>query len=223
MERKYSLAIKAGFKYGIIIAIIYILLNLVGLWLNTTPAMVSYTDQLNQHNKELFNRTYQANYSYSYPYAYQYNLPKPPLEFYLRMLITLIVWGVLMVGLVATGALVIKNGEQAKYSIKEVLYMGTLGCAGALTALLIGYIISLVINLVVNGSSMATTFSTLGAIPGMSTIFPVIVAVEIVCCCLPAIVIIAAALACIGAFVYAIFAHKLESGASKPSPEKPGA
>ena len=54
MDNKLSQAVQVGIKFGIIIALIYLVIGFTGQWLNNTPAMKSYTDGMAQYDKNLW-------------------------------------------------------------------------------------------------------------------------------------------------------------------------
>ena len=208
MDNKLSQAIKVGIKYGIIIAIIYMVMGFMGQWLNTTPAMKSYTNELAQYNQKVWNQTYSSG-------TYYYNsqaMPQPPFEYFISILLGLISSTVALIGLLAIGVLAIRSGGLVKYSLKDVTYMGVFAGAAAFVPYFIADIIQMVTMYLWNGSYLSSFTSFM---PGFSTLVPVMIIGETFCCCLPLGIAIFVILSTIGACGYAFFAKKLED---KPTP-----
>jgi len=210
MDNKLSQSIKVGIKYGLVIAIIYLILGFAGLWLNMTPAMKSYSDNVAQYTKNIMNSTYSS--SYPYPAYYSPPMPQPPIEYYINMLLGLLSLAITVFGLLAIGILAIRSGGLAKYSLKDVTYIGVFAGAGAFVPYFIADIIQTVAMYFWNGSSLSSITSI---IPGLSTLIPFAIAAETFCCCLPAGIIIFIVFSTIGACGYAYFAKIIED---KPTP-----
>ncbi len=210
MDNKLSQAIKVGIKCGIIIAIIYLVIGFTGQWLNSTPAIKSYTDHMAQYNKNLWNNTYGS--SYPYPAYYHQAMPQPPLEYYIGLLLGLLSFAVTVLGLLAIGILAIRAGGLSKYSLKDVAYMGVFAGVAAFGPYFIALIIQMGTMYLWSGSYLnsLTSFT-----PGLSALFPIIMIAETFCCCLPTGIVIFAILSTIGACSYALLAKKLED---KPTP-----
>lgn len=217
MEKKYSNSFKAGFKIGIYVAVIYGLITLIGIGINHTQDVVSYMDQLTQYNKDLFNQSYSG--SGGVPYSYTHPMPRPPLLYDLVIALSLLTYAVLALGFIIAGIYAMKKIGQAKYSLKDTAYMGTLAAIGSLVTLFIAMVILNIINFLVNGSLLSSMFSTFSSVYGsmpasVSAIIPVMIACELLCCCLPIGILVPIILSCIGAFGYVLFTNKLERGSS---------
>jgi len=218
MEKKYSDAFKAGLKFGLYLAAIYAIIVLAGIILNHTGAMVSYMDQLAQYNKDMFNQSYSNPGT---PYVYTHPMPRPPLEYYIGLILTLLMYALLTVGFIGAGAYAMKKYGQAKYSLKDAAYMGTLAAIGTMVPIIVVMILSNIVNLIVNGAIMSSTFgsmfSAFNNMPGPAlTIMPAVIACELICCCLPIGILVPVFLSCIGAIGYVLATGKLESRSPQP-------
>ena len=206
MDRKLSDAAKVGIKCGIIIAVIYLIVGFTGQWLNTTPAMKSYSNELSQYNQNLWNHT--TTYGSGYPYYYNSQaMPQPPVEYYVNLLLGMLSFAVTVVGVLAIGILAIRSGGLAKYSLKDVIYMGVFAGAAAFIPYFVAVIIQMVTMFIWNGSYLGSITSFM---PGFSALFPIIMIADTFCCCLPAGIAIFVILSTIGACGYAFFTKKLE-------------
>ena len=172
----------------------------MGQWLNNTPAMKSYTDNMAQYDKNLWNNTYAPGYQY--PVA-----PQPPLVYYVSLLLGMLSFAVTVLSVLAIGVLAVRAGGQAKYSLKDVAYMGVFAGVAAFGPYFIAMIIQMVTMFFWNGSYLS---SLTGFMPGLSAVLPIAMIGETFCCCLPAGIAIFAILSTIGAGSYALFAKKLE-------------
>ncbi len=205
MDNKLSQSIKVGIKYGIILAIIYLILGFAGQLLNMTPAMKSYNDNVAQYTKDIMNNTYSS--SYPYPAYYSPPAPQPPIEYYFSMLLGLLSLTITVLGLMVIGILAIKSGGLEKYSLKDVAYMGVFAGAAAFVPYFIADIIQMVMMYFWNGSYLSSLTSIM---PGLSTLLPFAIVAETFCCCLPAGIVIFVIFSTIGACGYAYFSKKLE-------------
>jgi hypothetical protein len=200
MDNKLSQAVKVGIKCGIVIALIYLVIGFAGQWLNNTPAMKSYTDNMAQYNKNLWNDTYGSGF-------HSQVSPQPPLEYYISLLLGMLSFIVTVLGLLAIGILAVRGGGQAKYSLNDVAYMGVFAGVAAFVPYFVALIIQMVTMYFWNGSYMGSLTSIM---PGVSAILPFVMFGETFCCCLPSGIAIFAIISTIGASGYALFAKKLE-------------
>lgn len=209
MEKRYLQAIKAGLACGLVIAVIYLVLGLAGMWVNSTPEMKAYTDQLLQNYRETLNTTYAYNYS-SYnetPVVYPtFKSPQPPMIYYLGTAISLLSTAIVIIGLLATGVLSIMIGGQAKYKLKDAALVGVVSGIAAFAPVFVA-------SLIMSGISAATgSLSTVSSmVPGSGPMLgPVVVLFSAFCCCLPTGVVVAVILGLIGSLGCALVSGKLE-------------
>lgn len=201
MERRYVQAIKAGLVCGVIISVIYLVISIAGLWLNSTPAMKSYNDQLTQPVKNMLeNGTY--NYSYTYK---QYNQPSAPVEYYIAMALSMLNLAVEVIGLFMAGVFAIRMVGQTKYSIEDSIGLGAIAGISAYVPLFIAMFIMSIVSMFT--STMGTLYSIM---PALSMMLPVITICNAFCCCLPVGIVISAVLGVVGAFGYVLVIGKLE-------------
>ena len=144
----------------------------------------------------------------TYTPGYQYPVaPQPPLVYYVSLLLGMLSFAVTVIGLLAIGVLVVRAAGQAKYSLKDVAYMGVFAGVAAFVPYFIALMIQMVTMFFWNGSYLSSLTSFM---PGVSAILPIAIIGETFCCCLPAGIAIFAILSTIGACGYALFAKKLE-------------
>ena len=207
MEKMYSDTLKAGFKFGIIIAVIYAIVGLAGIIINHTPGMVSYMDQLKQYDQQMFNQSYYPNNGV--PYVHSHPMPRPPPEYYLTAILSVLMFAVLIIGFIAVGAYALRKYGQQKYSLKSAAYMGAFAGLGSLIPIAVVMILANIINLIVNGNYMTSLFNVMP--PMAASILPYMVACELICCCLPIGILVPLFLSSIGAIGYVLATGKLES------------
>jgi hypothetical protein len=200
MEKKYSDAVRIGLICGVVIAVVYFVFGLIGMWLYSTPAMTNYMNGLMQPFKNYYNNSTGAA-----PYISWQGAGQPPAEYYIGLLVSVIMLVVLAIGLLAVGALAIKYCKELKNDIKNTFYIGAVSGIAAFVPVFIA-MVAIILMTIFAAPYMGTLMSIL---PGLSAAFPVIAICETVCCCLPIGVLISAILSAIGAWGYAYIAHRI--------------
>lgn len=214
MEKRYVQAIKAGLMCGLVIAVICVVLGLASMWINATPEMKTYTNQLSQHYQDTLNATYAYNYSSdnSTPMVYPtFKTPQPPAMYYLGMMISLLSTAITLLGMLVAGVLATKTGGQAKYAFKDAVYMGAISGVAAFTPVFIASLIMSGISLMTGSLSTVTSM-----IPGSTPLLGLIMLFSTFCCCLPIGIVLSVVLGLVGAVGYVLVSGKLEKTGHSP-------
>ena len=193
-----------GLICGVVIAIIYIILNGASTYLITTPAVKSYENQIVQYNAENSN----TNFYYSDGSQHVPPFPMPPTEFYIAMGLVLLSCVIVLAGFFLTGILAIKFGGQAAYPLKDVALMGVISGFAAFVPTFIAVLIISIIGVIIDLTSVNSNT------PGSTSVLTSITGpLENTCCCLVVSIIASVVLALIGALIYALITHKVQKSA----------
>ena len=197
---------------GLVIAVIYLVLGLAGMWINSTSEMKTYTDQLGQNYKDTLNATYAYNYSSDNltPVVYPtFKTPQPPAIYYIGMTISLLSTAITLIGMLVAGVLAMMTGGQAKYTFKDAVCRGAISGIAAFTPVFTASLIMSGISLVTGSLSTVTSM-----IPGSTPMLgPVIMLFSAFCCCLPVGLVLAVILGLVGAVGYVLVSGKVEKKA----------
>lgn len=122
MEKKYQDAIITGLKCGVMIAGFYLVINIIILYLNSTPAMVSYINYIAHPHTT------------SYPGAL-------PVEYYLDAILDVVEVAAVLIGFLATGVYALRSGEQRKNTVNNIMIIGAIAGIAAFIPLFVGVVI----------------------------------------------------------------------------------
>jgi hypothetical protein len=201
MESKFRQAIRTGLICGIVLTVIYLIFSVASLWVSSTPAMKAYTDKVLEPIKDMWKDWP----NHVQPMAYPASMPRPPLEYYINIMISFASIGVILIGLLLTGAYVISKGTEVKYSGSDVASIGALsGAAAYIPILLAMTVISLISTILLNQATMTTIMP-----PGFAAALPFVSVFGTFCCCLPVGIVISIILSAIGALGYALWTNKM--------------
>jgi hypothetical protein len=206
MEKKYQDAIRTGLMCGLAIAAIYFIFGLISLWLNSTPAMTTYVNNLIQPYRSLYNNSTNGT-----PYVFSQNIGQPPMEYYLDFVLSMFLLAVIAIGFIATGAQAIRSCKESKNDLKNTAYIGAVSGIAAYAPVFI-VMMFITVLMTVLGSALNVMASI---IPGLSAVIPVIAICEALCCCLPVGIIFTAILSVIGALGYAYYTHRIADDKTK--------
>ncbi|HUL62348.1 MAG TPA: hypothetical protein VLT35_04735 [Methanocella sp.] len=203
MESKFQQAIRTGLICGLVLAVIYLILSAASLWVNNTAAMKTYTDKAIEPFKDMWKDWPHVSQPVTYNPA---DMPQPPFEYYVGVMITLILWGIVFVGLLLTGAYAIKKMSEAKYRGSDIGAIGAVSGAAAFIPLLVAMFVISFVSII--WGSQATMVSTMLP-PGFVAALPFFSAIGTCCCCLPVGIVVSMIVAAIGALGYALFTNRL--------------
>ncbi len=202
MESKFQQAIRTGLYCGLALAVIYLILSAASLYVSNTPAMKTYTEKITEPFKDVWK---------DWPQVSQPTTPvnvnvQPPFEYYVSTMITIIMWGILLVGLLLTGAYAVKKMSEAKASGSDIASVGAVAGAAAFVPLLVAMFLISLVSIV--WSSQMTTVTAMMP-PGFAAALPFFSFFGTCCCCLPIGVVVSMIASAIGALGYALFTNKL--------------